>query len=319
MIWLRLARFVGTIRTGLMADLERNPQAVRQGAAAAAVVIITAAGMPAMAMRASDQREEAQASASAPIYGRYLSVEPEGPAVRAELVAYSTKGGYGARALAPIMGEPMDRRALTVAAEARLAGNARQESFETREKRCLAEAIYYEARGESYQGQRAVAEVVLNRTRSSHYPSTVCGVVYQGSKRGTGCQFSFTCDGSLNHKPKGAPWREANAIAADMTANGWDALTNRATHYHTVAVDPAWGARLVETTRIGAHIFYRFPSKKERLTIEAGLRAQAEAAERAEADAPAASNEEAGAEPVTTLSPEASNQIETAPVAEVLS
>jgi hypothetical protein len=144
--------------------------------------------------------------------------------------------------------------------------------------------------------------------------------VYQGSKRGTGCQFSFTCDGSLNRKPKGAPWREANAIAADMTANGWDAVTGSATHYHTTAVDPSWGDRLVETTRIGAHIFYRFPSKSERKSIEAALRARAEAAKQVAAQAKDEPVDPPVVETTTAPQPpEASNKLELTPVRDTLS
>jgi spore germination cell wall hydrolase CwlJ-like protein len=106
--------------------------------------------------------------------------------------------------------------------------------------------------------------VVSNRTRSGIYPSTVCGVVYQGSERATGCQFSFTCDGSLKARPRGAAWREANAISAQVLMGMVRPVTHRATHYHTVAIDPYWSASLVETARIGAHVFYRSPTKRER-------------------------------------------------------
>jgi spore germination cell wall hydrolase CwlJ-like protein len=133
-----------------------------------------------------------------------------------------------------------------------------------RESKCLAEAVYYEARGESFAGQMAVAEVVMNRVRSGEYPNTMCGVVYQGSERTTGCQFTFTCDGSLARAPQGVAWKRSEMIAAQVMMGMARPITHRATHYHTVEVAPVWSANLVETTRIGSHIFYRFPTRAEK-------------------------------------------------------
>jgi spore germination cell wall hydrolase CwlJ-like protein len=124
---------------------------------------------------------------------------------------------------------------------------------------CLAQAVYYEARSETVEGQKAVAEVVLNRVRDSRFPKSVCGVVYQGRYRDTGCQFTFTCDGSLRHKPSGEAWDRARAVALNVSLGFSAPLTNKATHYHTDYVNPYWKAGLVETTVIGTHIFYRFP------------------------------------------------------------
>jgi spore germination cell wall hydrolase CwlJ-like protein len=133
-----------------------------------------------------------------------------------------------------------------------------------RERRCLAEAIYYEARSEGFSGQTAVAEVVLNRTRHRAYPDTVCGVVYQGSERTTGCQFTFTCDGSLAIPPYGRGWAQSQLVAEHALMGFAQPMTRRATHYHTTAVDPYWNDSLVRTRRIGTHIFYRFPNRSER-------------------------------------------------------
>ena len=133
---------------------------------------------------------------------------------------------------------------------------------------CLAEAIYHEARSESAMGQRAVADVVMNRVRSRAYPDTVCGVVFQGSHLSTGCQFTFTCDGSRRRAPRGPSWERAQRLAT-LTLMGMNRpVTERATHYHTQAVQPVWSASLVETTRIGAHIFYRFPNQAERKALQ---------------------------------------------------
>ena len=125
---------------------------------------------------------------------------------------------------------------------------------------CLAQAIYYEARSESEDGQRAVAQVVLNRVRHPAWPNSVCGVVYQGPMRaGGGCQFTFTCDGSLSALPQGIGWARARQLAAEALAGRTFAPVGLSTHYHTSAVFPSWAPRLASTGRIGAHNFYRLP------------------------------------------------------------
>ena len=129
-----------------------------------------------------------------------------------------------------------------------------------RSLQCLAEAIYYEARSESEDGQRAVAQVVLNRVRHPAWPGTVCGVVYQGPLRaGGGCQFTFTCDGSLLRIPYGIDWARARRLAAEALAGHVFAPVGLATNYHTHQVLPDWAFRLPKTTVIGNHIFYRLP------------------------------------------------------------
>jgi hypothetical protein len=123
---------------------------------------------------------------------------------------------------------------------------------------CLTSAIYYEAASESDDGQRAVAQVVLNRVRHPAYPNSVCGVVYQGSERTTGCQFTFTCDGSLLRTPSLSGWARARRIAAAALAGSVYAPVGHATHYHTVNVLPYWASSLIKSAVIGAHIFYRW-------------------------------------------------------------
>jgi spore germination cell wall hydrolase CwlJ-like protein len=123
---------------------------------------------------------------------------------------------------------------------------------------CLTAAIYYEAASESDDGQRAVAQVVLNRVRHPTYPNSVCGVVYQGSERSTGCQFSFTCDGSLLRTPSIAGWARARRIASAALAGSVYAPVGHATHYHTHQVLPHWAPSLTKLAVIGAHIFYRW-------------------------------------------------------------
>ena len=128
----------------------------------------------------------------------------------------------------------------------------------TRALDCLTAAIYYEAASEADSGQRAVAQVVLNRVAHSAYPNTVCGVVYQGSQRRTGCQFSFTCDGSLARRPSRMFWLRAENVARDALAGYVYSPIGLATHYHTVAVNPYWAPSLHYLGTIGAHRFYSF-------------------------------------------------------------
>ena len=155
------------------------------------------------------------------------------------------------------------------------AQNLGSAEHETSELDCLAEAVYYEARSESAQGQMAVAEVVMNRVRSPHFPKTICGVVFQGQYRDTGCQFTFTCDGSKRRAPRGEAWDRARAVALHVAMGFNKPITNKATHYHTDYVDPYWSAGLVETAEIGTHIFYRFPkNSREWATARVALAAQ---------------------------------------------
>ena len=126
-----------------------------------------------------------------------------------------------------------------------------------RAMQCLADAIYYEAASEPDAGQRAVAQVVLNRVRHPAFPATVCGVVYQGSERG-GCQFSFACDGAMARVPSRSGWARAANVAAAALAGYVYTPVGLATHYHTYAVTPAWNRTLVMTDAVGAHLFHRW-------------------------------------------------------------
>ncbi len=131
----------------------------------------------------------------------------------------------------------------------------------TRAEQCLTAAIYYEAASEPDGGQRAVAQVVLNRVAHKSYPDTVCGVVYQGSERRTGCQFSFTCDGSLARVPNRLFWERARNVAVAALAGYVYTPVGLATHYHTFAVHPYWSPKLINVANIGAHRFFRFPGR----------------------------------------------------------
>ena len=124
---------------------------------------------------------------------------------------------------------------------------------------CLTLAIYYESAFEPADGQRAVAQVVLNRVRHPLFSHTVCGVVFQGSERTTGCQFSFTCDGSLARIPNASVWRRIREIAAAALGGYVYRPAGLATHYHADYVIPYWADSLVKSAVIGHHIFYRIP------------------------------------------------------------
>lgn len=127
-----------------------------------------------------------------------------------------------------------------------------------RSLQCLTMAIYYEAGSESDDGERAVAQVILNRLRHPAYPKTVCGVVLDGAQRRTGCQFTFACDGSLARTPSGTGWTRATRIATAALGGLVYAPVGWATHYHANYVVPYWAASLDKVTVIGAHIFYRW-------------------------------------------------------------
>jgi spore germination cell wall hydrolase CwlJ-like protein len=123
---------------------------------------------------------------------------------------------------------------------------------------CMTSAVYYEAGQESTDGQRAVAQVILNRVRHPAFPASVCGVVYQGSTRQTGCQFTFTCDGSMGRAPMRDSWDRARKVAAAALAGSVYAGVGNATHYHAYYVVPYWASSLAKTAVVGAHLFYRW-------------------------------------------------------------
>ena len=135
---------------------------------------------------------------------------------------------------------------------------AASEADRQRALRCLTQGIYYEAALESTEGQEGVAQVILNRVRDPNYPSTICGVVFQGAERTTGCQFSFTCDGSLASPPVGWAWDRARTVAGRALAGHVAEKVGTATHYHADYVHPWWSPTLAKITQIGAHIFYRW-------------------------------------------------------------
>jgi hypothetical protein len=127
-----------------------------------------------------------------------------------------------------------------------------------RAETCLTEAIYYEGALEPESGQRAIAQVVLNRVRHPAYPDNVCGVVFEGQERSTGCQFTFTCDGSRARPPVPSLWARANRIAKAALGGAVASEVGLSTHYHADYVSPYWSATLDTSGQIGRHIFYRW-------------------------------------------------------------
>jgi spore germination cell wall hydrolase CwlJ-like protein len=144
--------------------------------------------------------------------------------------------------------------AVDIEAVEALVASAKAEGDE--EWRCLAEAIYFEARGEGLVGQVAVAEVILNRRDSGDFAATVCGVVEQGTGEKYMCQFSYYCDGLSDEPGDEEAWAEVGRVARAMIDGAPRPLTNGATFYHTKAVEPYWADDFHETADIGAHLFY---------------------------------------------------------------
>ncbi|HET8611256.1 MAG TPA: cell wall hydrolase [Sphingomonas sp.] len=177
-----------------------------------------------------------------PVAPAPASVVPAGPS--AELLA-----------IAPLVNADSPASLLT---EAPAFVNTAEGENADRALDCLTAAVYYEARSEPLDGQRAVAQVVLNRVRNPAFPNSVCGVVYQGANRSTGCQFTFTCDGSMYARREPAAWERARKVAEDALTGSVYAPVGLATYYHTTTVSPAWDADVIKVAQIGAHNFYRW-------------------------------------------------------------
>lgn len=123
--------------------------------------------------------------------------------------------------------------------------------------RCLAEALYFEARGESAQGLFAVGEVIMNRVDSGNYPNSLCAVINQGTGRKYACQFTYTCDGRPEQINEPQAFVRVGKVARLLIDGAPRTLTDGATHYHTKAVSPSWARRYPRTASIGSHLFYR--------------------------------------------------------------
>lgn len=206
-----------------IAELEDAPEEVGPRMSVASINPATAAALDAIAGIAP---QTASLTPTDPI-----------PAMASEQLAY-------ARANAPVTGAYSTTAPVEVS---------------DREKWCLATAIYFEARGEAYRGQVAVAQVVMNRVKDHRYPDTICGVVFQNQNKRNACQFSFACDGIPEVISEREPWVQAEDIA-QRYLDGELYLTEvgTATHYHATYVRPTWAPRMEKVTQIGLHVFYKF-------------------------------------------------------------
>ena len=126
-----------------------------------------------------------------------------------------------------------------------------------RELKCLSEALYFEARGEQIEGQIAVADVIINRKNSNRFPSTICGVVSEGSHKKNACQFSYNCDGKLELIYDKKTYSRIVKLSAMVLNGAFSDVTNGATFFHASEVSPSWSKKFQKTRKIGRHIFYR--------------------------------------------------------------
>ena len=170
----------------------------------------------------------------------------------------------GELAALPVQADKPAASAATPVQAAPFLEQAASDTDAVRARDCLTAAVYYEARSEPVDGQRAVAQVVLNRVRDRAFPHSVCGVVYQGVGRGHGCQFSFACDGSTTRPRDLDAWTRAERVAIAALNGGVMAAVGNATFYHAGYVLPWWAASLTRLGAVGNHIFYRWPGAVER-------------------------------------------------------
>lgn len=231
--------FAGVRRTVAQAKLRAAKlwrEYPREVAGAGLLAVIAAAAIGGTAVSTSRSADHAQAAPPAP---PPMLVRPLAPdqavKVNAEI---------------PVLGGPNP-----AAAPFRFKGNS---AARAQALNCLASAVYYEAGNQDVDGQRAVAQVVLNRVRHPAFPTTVCGVVYEGSTKPTGCQFTFTCDGSLNRQPDAEGWTRAKSVAEAALDGSVYAPVGWATHYHANYVVPYWASTMAKSAVVGAHLFYRW-------------------------------------------------------------
>jgi len=140
---------------------------------------------------------------------------------------------------------------------------SQEEIAVSKQYRCLAQAVYFEARGEPDAGKHAVAHVVLNRLRDDRYPNTICGVVFQNQHLRHRCQFSFACDGLSDTPRETQAWHRSLQVALEALTGASEDITQASTHFHTRYVEPVWASQLKPTVQVGAHLFYQEPPREE--------------------------------------------------------
>ena len=190
-----------------------------------------------------------------------------------------------------------EMRVATLASDARLPEALSAEDIAVQAaaeaRQCLAEVLYYEARGEGETGEKAVAEVVMARLKSPDYPKTICGVVHEGADRpGKHCQFSFACDGSLKRTRDALAWERASTLAVSILGGAvkLGGQTGHAIAYHSASVTPDWADDMLKTAQIGNHIFYRRMPLSARLMTQAVAQGPAAPTAIASAETPLAAD-----------------------------
>lgn len=151
----------------------------------------------------------------------------------------------------------------TIAADAN--DVSKEEIAVSKQYRCLAQAVYFEARGEPDMGKHAVAHVVLNRLKDDRYPNTICGVVFQNQHLRHRCQFSFACDGLSDTPRESQAWHRSLQVALEALAGASEDITLASTHFHARYVEPVWASQLKPTIQVGAHLFYQEPAREDAL------------------------------------------------------
>jgi hypothetical protein len=188
--------------------------------------------------------------ATAPLVSKQQEIRPWAPGY-APVVTGTDTGGETVANKGEVTG--VDSHPQSPAARLKLAGKSRAKA-----EKCLANAVYFEARGEPVVGQIAVAQVVMNRVFSPFYPDKVCGVVYQNAWRHNACQFTFACDGVPDVVTEPDAWKRAERIAHDMLGGKlWLPQIAKSTHYHAYWVHPSWVHEMRKIDKIGVHTFYR--------------------------------------------------------------
>jgi hypothetical protein len=218
-----------------------------------------------------------------------------------------------------IAGKDDADRLITPAVRLGLEGRERAKA-----EKCLADAVYFESRGEPLRGQMAVAQVIINRVFSGYYPNNVCGVVYQNAHRHLRCQFTFACEGKdLSKVEELDMWEQAKTIARDMLDGKiWLTEVGHATHYHAYWVHPSWVHEMKKMYRLGVHTFYRprawsdAPEGPIWATVPVPTKANGPASQNPDLKEPDASSKspEAIGKPQAAVSPGAENNIRIAPL-----
>jgi hypothetical protein len=239
------------------------------------------------------------------------------PDIKLSALEASPEAGPGGESIA---GKDDAGRLITPANRLGLEGKERAKA-----EKCLADAVYFEARGEPLRGQMAVAQVIMNRVFSGYYPNNVCGVVYQNANRHLRCQFTFACEGKdLSKVDELDMWEQAKSISKDMLDGKiWLAEVGHATHYHAYWVHPSWVHEMKKMYRLGVHTFYRprawsdVPEGPVWATVPVPAKSAGPSAQNAdtkEPDATGKSPEAAAKIPQAAASQESEDKIPTAPL-----